>query len=96
MRAKRDEKFDRSDGADVTASEMAAFAYCAKAWHLERVIGVPTSATATHSRDAGTSHHIQHERNVRVGSWLGRHARWAVAALLLVTAVLVGLALGVR
>jgi hypothetical protein len=95
VRANRDEKFDRSDGADVTASEIAAFAYCAKAWHLERVIGVPTSATATRSRDGGTSNHIQHGRNVRVGSWLGRRARWAVAALLIVAALLVGAALGV-
>ena len=83
----------RLAGDDVTASEIAAFVYCAKAWHLERVVGAPPSAAATHARAAGTTHHARHGTRVRLGSWLGRNARSAVAALLLLALLLAALSL---
>jgi hypothetical protein len=78
---------------DVTASEIAAFAYCAKAWHLERVVGVLPSAAAARARAAGTTHHVRHGADVGVGSWLGRNSRWAVAGLLLLAFLLAVLSL---
>lgn len=81
---------------DVTASEIAAFAYCAKAWHLERVVGAPPSAVAARTRAAGTTHHVRHEAYVGVGSWLGRHSRWAVAGLLLLAFLLAALSTVIR
>ena len=83
----------RLDGEDVTASEIAAFVYCAKAWHLERVVGALPSAAAAHARAAGTTHHARHGARVRLGSWLGRNSRSAVVALLLLAFVLAALSL---
>ena len=71
---------------DVTASELAAFKYCAKAWHLEHVSGVHPSPTAALRRDAGTRDHQRHGAEIHAGSWLARH-RWAAAITLLVTAL---------
>jgi hypothetical protein len=78
---------------DVTASEIAAFVYCAKAWHLERVVGTLPSATAARVRAAGTTHHVRHGADVAVGSWLGRNSRGAVAGLLLLAFLLAVLSL---
>lgn len=78
----------RLAGDDVTASEIAAFVYCAKAWHLERVVGSLPSAAAERARAAGTTHHVRHGTSVRLGSWLGRHARSTVVALLLLALLL--------
>ena len=83
----------RLDGDDVTASEIAAFVYCAQAWHLERVAGALPSAAADRARAAGTAHHVRHGARVRLGSWLGRNERRATAALLLLALVLAALAL---
>ena len=78
---------------DVTASEIAAFVYCAKAWHLERVVGALPSAAADRARTAGTTHHVRHGARVRLGSWLGRNERRAIAALLLLALILAALSL---
>lgn len=79
--------------ADVTASELAAFSYCAKAWDLEHVSGVRPGATTALRRDAGITNHLKHGAQVRAGSWLVRH-RWpATLALLLVALLLFGAAL---
>jgi hypothetical protein len=83
----------RLTGADVTASEIAAFVYCAKAWHLERVVGALPSGVAAHARAAGTTHHARHGTRVRLGSWLGRNSRSAVVALLLLAFLLAALSL---
>jgi hypothetical protein len=82
-------------GDDVTASEIAAFVYCAKAWHLERVVGALPSAAATRVRAAGTTRHMRHGTAVHLGSWLGRNSRWLVLGLLFLVALLVALALAV-
>lgn len=83
----------RTPADDVAASEIAAFAYCAKAWHLERIVGANASEVSVGIRDAGTAHHARHGSSVRLGSWLGRHSRWAVPALVLLAGVLGVLAL---
>ena len=81
--------------ADVTASELAAFAYCAKAWHLERVLGARASSAVYRRRDAGIDDHIRHGRSVRVGSWLARNSKVFVAALVLITLLFAVLAITV-
>lgn len=56
---------DRSDaGDDVTASEAATFAFCAKAWHLEHVLGKAPSpgAAARHAR--GIQQHEKHGERI--------------------------------
>jgi len=78
---------------DVTASELAAFKYCAKAWHLERVSGVRPDAITELRRDAGTDNHHAHGAQVHAGSWLARY-RWpATLTLLLIALLLFGAAL---
>lgn len=42
---------------DVTASEAASYAFCAKAWHLERVAKSPPPADAVLRREDGASRH---------------------------------------
>lgn len=84
---------DRRDNereADVTASELAAFAYCAKAWHLERVLGAEPSTGANRRRDVGIANHIRHGADVRIGSQLARRSG-LVATVLVLSAVLFGL-----
>ena len=79
--------------ADVSASELAAFVYCAKAWHLERVLGAAPSTAANQRRDAGIGDHARHGSDVRLGSWLARHAAAVVAGLVLLAILLVILAI---
>ena len=83
---------DHDREADVTASELAAFAYCAKAWHLERVVGAEPSVAANRRRDAGVGDHTRHGHDVRVGSWLARHTGSVVIGLALLAILLVFLA----
>ena len=72
---------------DVTASELATFAYCAKAWHLERVLGIQPMDRAVTNRDDGVIGHERHGRSVRVGAWLGRHGMWAMLCLVVLAVV---------
>lgn len=67
---------------DVTASELAAFAYCAKAWHLERVVVVQVGTESARSRDGGVVQHERHGRDVRLGGFLGRRGRSMMLGLL--------------
>jgi hypothetical protein len=95
-RAKRNEATRTGHFAgdvDVTASEIAAYAYCAKAWHLERMAGAQPSPAASRARAVGTVRHERHGTDVRLGSWLGRNSRWAVPGLLVLAALLGALAL---
>ena len=67
---------------DVTASEVAAYAFCAKAWHLERVLGERASREAGRVRAAGISRHARHGARVAVLGRMGPRAeRWAWALL---------------
>ena len=79
--------------ADVTASELAAFVYCAKAWHLERVLGATPSAGTNERRDAGIGDHARHGNAVRIGSWLGRHSAAVVSGFVLLAVLLAVLAI---
>jgi hypothetical protein len=65
----------------VSASELAAYAYCGRAYWLERV--VRTEVTAPHEirRTAGVDAHTAHGRRVATARWL---RRLAVVALLIV------------
>jgi hypothetical protein len=51
-------------GADVTASEAAAYAFCAKAWHLEHVLDKAPSAAARERRAGGAAEHEAHGAEV--------------------------------
>ena len=85
-----------ADG-DVTASEAATYVFCAKAWHLERVLGRPPGAPALERRAQGSVGHAAHGARVgelqRLGPWLARGsvALLVLAAILLVAALLVAL-----
>jgi hypothetical protein len=74
---------------DVRASELNTHAFCAKAWHLQRVLQVPPSRDATRRRVAGTARHERHGRAVATAA----RARYAalVAALLLGLGLLLAL-----
>ena len=78
---------ERSESSDVTASEIACYAYCAKAWHLEHVQHVVAPAETTLRREQGVAAHEAHGASVRaLGPERGR-ARFVVAALLLIAAL---------
>jgi hypothetical protein len=68
---------------DVTASEAASYAYCAKAWHLEHVLGKHPSRSAVTSRDAGTAAHLAHGQHM---IRFRRRTSWLLAASLLLLA----------
>jgi CRISPR/Cas system-associated exonuclease Cas4 (RecB family) len=68
----------------VRASEIGQYAYCARAWWLARVKGLPSSNVA--QMQAGSEQHQLHGRSVE-----GYHRlrRVALALLLLASALLV-------
>ena len=78
---------------DVTASEVAAYTYCAKAWHLESVLGRPVDSATTSRRVSGADRHLAHGASVSRISRFGRGAVWASGVLLLVAALLLAAAL---
>jgi hypothetical protein len=87
---------DDAGREDVTASELATFSYCAKAWHLERVLGAQPSADVLRNRGAGIDRHARHGSGVRMGTRLGGHSRAAIAGLLALAALLATLALLIK
>jgi len=62
----------------IRASELGQYSFCAKAWWLGSVEGVPS--TNVREMDAGTSAHEQHGQTVWLSAWLGR-AGWICLAL---------------
>ena len=54
----------------IRASELGQYSFCAKAWWLGSVEGVPSANIR--EMDAGTSAHEQHGQAVRLSTWLGR------------------------
>ena len=70
-----------SDDQVVRASELGQYAYCAKAWWLGSVEGVPSANVR--EMDAGQSAHEQHGQTVQLAAWLNR-AGLALVALGLV------------
>jgi hypothetical protein len=65
----------------IRASELAQYAYCAKAWWLGSVEQVESSNTAELAR--GTRAHSAHGRTVAASSLL----RWAALAFLIVAII---------
>ena len=84
---------DSDDEEDVTASEVAAYTYCAKAWHLESVLRKPVDASTTSRRISGADRHLAHGARVSRLSRFGRVAVWASGAFLVVAAMLLAAAL---
>jgi hypothetical protein len=80
---------DRPSGVPrvIRASELAQHRYCARAWWLEAVKGVPPSNTR--ELEQGEAAHRRHGRKVRLAGAL----RWAAAALIVLAAALALLAL---
>lgn len=70
----------------IRASELGEYVYCARAWWLRRVQGVPSRNTAALS--AGQQAHDRHGRSVAVAQTQRRLALLlaALAALLLLAA----------
>lgn len=82
-----------SSAGDVTASETATYAFCAKAWHLERVLRQPVARQALHRRAIGTALHQEHGTDIKEAPrTVTRLLVWAMV-LLGLAAVLVSLAL---
>ena len=78
---------------DVTASEVASYAYCAKAWHLNYVMRNEPSEQASAHQEAGVVAHEIHGVRVKRLAWLERRAPILVVGLGLLGAGLVVLAL---
>ena len=78
---------------DVTASEVASYAYCAKAWHLRYVLRREPSGQAVAHQQAGVVSHEIHGMRVKTLAWLERRAPILVIGLSLLGAALVVLAL---
>ena len=54
--------------SDVSASEVGNYVFCAKAWHLEQVLGRAASADAGQRRAVGVAAHEVHGASIRAGS----------------------------
>ncbi|MFL5562270.1 MAG: hypothetical protein ACJ79K_12415 [Gemmatimonadaceae bacterium] len=73
---------------DVWVSEAATYAFCAKAWHLEHVLGRRPTSEAAQRRARGVHQHERHgERVARVHATVVRLSL-LVAALAVLAAVL--------
>ena len=59
---------------DVTASEVASYAYCAKAWHLRYVLRREPSGQAVAHQQAGVVSHEIHGMRVKTLAWLERRS----------------------
>ena len=73
---------------DVMASEVATYVFCAKAWHLERVLGATASASTDEKRAAGSLAHETHGSRVRQQQRMGR---WLVLGTALLFAIAIAL-----
>jgi hypothetical protein len=85
---------DRGDDDLVRASELAQYAYCARAWWLGRVMGYRSANTE--AMQAGTAQHCAHGRTVEGAYRLRRLALTllALAAVALAAALVVWLIVG--
>jgi hypothetical protein len=77
----------QAESTDVTASEIACYAYCAKAWHLEHVQHVVASAETVRRREDGVAAHESHGASVRAIVRERSRSRVVIAALLLIAAL---------
>jgi len=58
------------DDRVIRASELGQYSFCAKAWWLGSMDGVPSANVR--EMDAGTSAHEQHGQAVQISVWLNR------------------------
>jgi hypothetical protein len=58
------------DDRIIRASELGQYAFCAQAWWLGSVEGVPSANIR--EMDAGTSAHERHGQTVQLAVWLHR------------------------
>lgn len=65
-------KATRRKDSIIRASELAQYAYCAKAWWLARVEGVQPSNVG--QLESGDSAHARHGAGVALAGWLARAA----------------------
>ena len=72
---------------DVTASEIASYTYCAKAWHLEHVVHASPPRDVLERREDGVQQHAIHGERLRFENRGVRTRRVAVVLLLLLAAV---------
>lgn len=88
MNCGRPRRATRQD--DVSASEAAAYTFCAKAWHLEHVVGKAPTAAAAERRAHGVRAHDRHGARIarmrkRVPSVVG----WTLVMLLIAVAMII-------
>jgi hypothetical protein len=87
---------EAAEDDDVTASEVAAYAYCAKAWHLENVVKRPPDSDAGERREVGVAHHEAQGARVRRLQRVGRPLLlaalflFAIGVALAITALVFG------
>jgi hypothetical protein len=75
------------DDRIIRASELGQYSFCAKAWWLGSVEGVPSANVR--EMDAGTSAHEQHGQAVQISTWLTKVGVACLVLGALVLAVLV-------
>ena len=75
------------DDRVIRASELGQYSFCAEAWWLGSVEGVPSANVR--EMDAGTSAHEQHGQAVQASAWLNRVGIACLILGALVLAVLV-------
>ncbi|HUQ81067.1 MAG TPA: hypothetical protein VM076_08020 [Gemmatimonadaceae bacterium] len=93
MKPSHPDQLRNENDDDVTASEVAAYAYCAKAWHLERVLERSVDIQAQHRRAEGVERHVEHGASVRQSQRPAWWSRRAIFALLLLALALLAVAL---
>ena len=77
----------QADATDVTASEIACYTYCAKAWHLEHVQHVAVPDKTRRRRVQGVAAHDAHGASVRALGQGRKRTRVIATVLLLIAAL---------
>src|SRR5438552_16515099 len=78
---------------DVTATEVASYAYCAKSWHLRYVMEREPSRVASVRQEAGVVAHETHGSRVGRLVWLEGRAAVLITGLLPVAGLRLAVAL---
>jgi hypothetical protein len=78
----------RPGRSDVSASEVANYVFCAKAWHLEQVLGGAESDGTRDRRAIGVAAHLAHGASMRAGSPQASTRLERAVAMVLVVALL--------
>jgi hypothetical protein len=75
-------------GNDVSASEAGEYVFCAKAWHLEHVVGSHPSNEAQELRRSGTVAHLAHAIGIREAHRVAVLVSRVIVGLLAISLVL--------